>query len=114
MTDYIEKNMRAWFRSYPHVQTDALVYAPTGFLWDNAIQSDKSVRIYGEASLPDINDTLDWTDIYKLYKSGQKVEFTNHSTIEPVNKHPEPDISLCRRSYFSRCNEGRYINKGTA
>ena len=44
----------------------------------------KSVRIYGEASLPDLNDTLDWTDIYKLYKSGQKVEFTNYSTIEPV------------------------------
>ena len=21
VTDYIEKNMRAWFRSYPHVQT---------------------------------------------------------------------------------------------
>ena len=36
VTDYIEKNMRAWFRSYAHVQTDALVYAPTGFIWDNA------------------------------------------------------------------------------
>jgi YVTN family beta-propeller protein len=86
VTDYIEKNMRAWFRSYPHVQTDALVYAPTGFLWDNAVKSGRSVRIYGEASLPSINDTLDWSHIYKLYKSGQKVEFTNHSTIEPVNK----------------------------
>ncbi len=86
VTDYIEKNMRAWFRSYPHVQTDALVYAPTGFLWDNAVRGGRSVRIYGEASLPSINDTLDWSHIYKLYKSGSKVEFTNHSTIEPVNK----------------------------
>jgi YVTN family beta-propeller protein len=85
VTDYIEKNMRAWFRSYPHVQTDALVYAPTGFLWDNAARNGRSVRIYGEASLPDLNDTLDWTDIYQSYKNGQKVEFTNHSTIEPVN-----------------------------
>ncbi|MBK7713401.1 MAG: beta-propeller fold lactonase family protein [Bacteroidales bacterium] len=84
VTDYIEKNMRAWFRSYPHVQTDALVYAPTGFLWDNAVKHGRSVRIYGEASLPDLNDTLDWTDIYTLYKSGQKVEFTNYTTIEPV------------------------------
>jgi hypothetical protein len=84
VTDYIEKNMRAWFRSYPHVQTDALVYAPTGFLWDNAVKHGKSVRIYGEASLPDLNDTLDWTDIYKLYKSGKKVNFTNYTTIEPV------------------------------
>ncbi len=86
VTDYIEKNMRAWFRSYPHVQTDALVYAPTGFLWDNAVKGGRSVKIYGEASLPSINDTLDWSHIYKLYKAGQKVEFTNHSTIEPVNK----------------------------
>jgi YVTN family beta-propeller protein len=86
VTDYIEKNMRAWFRSYPHVQTDALVYAPTGFLWDNAVKGGRSVKIYGEASLPDVNDTLDWSDIYNLYKHGQKVEFTNHSTIEPVNK----------------------------
>ena len=84
VTDYIEKNMRAWFRSYPHVQTDALVYAPTGFLWDNALKNGKSVRIYGEASLPDLNDTLDWTDIYKLYKKGKKVEFTNYTTIQPV------------------------------
>ena len=44
VTDYIEKNMRAWFRSYAHVQTDALVYAPTGFLWDNAIKHGKSVQ----------------------------------------------------------------------
>ncbi|MBK8882358.1 MAG: hypothetical protein IPN67_08220 [Bacteroidales bacterium] len=76
--------MRAWFRSYPHVQTDALVYAPTGFLWDNAVKHGRSVRTYGEASLPDLNDTLDWKDIYTLYKSGQKVEFTNYTTIEPV------------------------------
>lgn len=86
VTDYIEKNMRAWFRSYPHVQTDALVYAPSGFLWDNAVKGQKSVRIYGEASLPSINDTLDWSHIYKMYKSGTKVEFTNHSTIDQVNK----------------------------
>ena len=49
VTDYIEKNMRAWFRSYPHVLADALVYAPTGFIWDNAMSKGKSVRIYGEA-----------------------------------------------------------------
>jgi YVTN family beta-propeller protein len=86
VTDYIEKNMRAWFRSYPHVQTDALVYAPSGFLWDNALKFNKSVKIYGEASLPTLSDTLNWSRIYRMYTKGQKVEFTNHSTIEPVNK----------------------------
>jgi len=84
VTDYIEKNMRAWFRSYSHVLTDALVYAPTGFLWDNATRYDKSVRIYGEASYPVIDEKLTWTDIYKKYSNGKKVEFYNHTTIEPV------------------------------
>jgi YVTN family beta-propeller protein len=86
VTDYIEKNMRAWFRSYAHVQTDALVYAPTGFLWDNATSHNKSVRIYGEASVPVLDNKLKWADIYKKYKNGEKVEFTNHSTIDPVSK----------------------------
>jgi YVTN family beta-propeller protein len=84
VTDYIEKNMRAWFRSYPHVQTDALVYAPTGFIWDNALRKGKSVRIYGEASVPILDKSLKWIDIYKKYMSGEKVEFTNFTTIEPV------------------------------
>jgi YVTN family beta-propeller protein len=84
VTDYIEKNMRAWFRSYAHVQTDALVYAPTGFIWDNALSHRKSVRIYGEASVPVVQNRLRWADIYKKYKAGEKVEFYNQTTIEPV------------------------------
>jgi YVTN family beta-propeller protein len=86
VTDYIEKNMRAWFRSYAHVQTDALVYAPTGFIWDNATSHGKSARIYGEASVPHLDNKLKWADIYKKYKNGEKVEFTNYTTIEPVSK----------------------------
>lgn len=85
VTDYIEKNMRAWFRSYPHVQEDALVYAPTGFLWDNGVSKGKKVRIYGEASVPVVENDLSWTDIYLKFMKGEKVNFTNHTTIEPVN-----------------------------
>jgi YVTN family beta-propeller protein len=86
VTDYIEKNMKAWFRSYPHIQTDALVYAPTGFLWDNAAKNGKSVRIYGEASTAVLEQQMDWTEIYKKYLAGEKVGFSNTTTIEPVKK----------------------------
>jgi YVTN family beta-propeller protein len=86
VTDYIEKNMRAWFRSYAHVQTDALVYAPTGFIWDNAMKHGRSVKIYGEASVPVIDNKLNWADIYGKYIRGEKVDFYNHTTIEPVKK----------------------------
>jgi hypothetical protein len=84
VTDYIEKNMRAWFRSYAHVQTDAQVYAPTGFLWDNAMKHRKSVRIYGEASSPVMDEKLNWIDIYNKYVGGEKIEFSNSTTIDPV------------------------------
>jgi len=86
VTDYIEKNMRAWFRSYPHVQEDALVYSPTGFLWDNAMKYGRSVKIYGEASIPVFPKKTTWTDVYSAYLKGESVEFTNHTTIEPVKK----------------------------
>ena len=84
VTDYIEKNIRAWFRSYAHVQTDALVYAPTGFLWDNAVKHGKTVRIYGEASTPKFSTHTTWTDVYNAFLKGEKVDFKNVTTIEPV------------------------------
>lgn len=86
VTDYIEKNMRAWFRSYPHVQEDALVYSPTGSLWDNAMKYGKNVKIYGEASIPVFPKKTTWSDVYNAYLKGEVVEFTNHTTIEPVKK----------------------------
>jgi len=84
VTDYIEKNMRAWFRSYTHVLYDAMAYAPTGFLWDNALNKGKSVRIYGEASEPVLDNKLKWADIYEKFKKGEKVDFVNTTTLEPV------------------------------
>jgi hypothetical protein len=86
VTDYIEKNMRAWFRSYPHVQTDALVYSPAGFLWDNGVANGKRVKIYGEAARPVFPQKTTWTDVYNAFLKGEKVEFTNHTTIDPVRK----------------------------
>ncbi|HEY9001371.1 MAG TPA: bifunctional YncE family protein/alkaline phosphatase family protein [Mucilaginibacter sp.] len=84
VTDYVEKNVRAWFRSYPHVQEDALVYDANGFIWNNAADHGKTVRIYGEASQPHYNEKLSWTDIYNNYKNGKPFEFYNTSTISRV------------------------------
>ncbi|MDP2335473.1 MAG: bifunctional YncE family protein/alkaline phosphatase family protein [Bacteroidota bacterium] len=86
VTDYVEKNVRAWIRSYPHVQTDALVYAPTGFIWDHAMRAGKSVRIYGEACDVEFDEHLNWTSIYDGFLKGEKFNFTNKTTIKPVEK----------------------------
>jgi len=103
VTDYIEKNVRAWFRSYPHVQEDALVYAPTGFIWDNALKHGKSVRIYGEACVPEYDEKETWTSIYEGFRKGEPFVFKNNTTIKPVenilsqnypgyDNHQVPDV----------------------
>ncbi|MDB5089735.1 MAG: phosphoesterase, partial [Mucilaginibacter sp.] len=84
VTDYVEKSVRAWFRSYPHVQEDALVYDSNGFIWNNAADHGKTVRIYGEACVPHFDNKLTWTDIYNDYKAGKPFNFTNTSTISRV------------------------------
>ncbi len=84
VTDYVEKNVRAWFRSYPHVLYDAMVYNKNGFIWNNALDHGKSVRVYGEACVPEFNPGLNWTSIYQSYLAGKKVDFTNMTTISRV------------------------------
>lgn len=84
VTDYLEKNVRAWFRSYPHVLADALVYNKKGFIWNNALDHGKTVKIYGEACTPEHSKDLDWTKNYESYLHGEKIEFKNTSTISRV------------------------------
>jgi len=84
VTDYVEKNVRAWFRSYPHVLYDAMVYNKNGFIWNNALDHGKTVRIYGEACVPEFNGSLNWTSIYQNYLNGRQTDFTNLTTISRV------------------------------
>lgn len=48
VVDYIEKSYGGFTRTYPFNGGDALAYAPSGFLWDNALKHGKKVRVYGE------------------------------------------------------------------
>jgi hypothetical protein len=84
VTDYIEKSVRSWFRSYPHVQNDALVYDQNGFIWNDAADHGKTVKIYGEACDVHFNEHLSWTDIYNNDQQGKPFEFKNTSTISRV------------------------------
>jgi len=61
-TDYVEKSFADWPRSYPdgmgEDDIDALAYAPTGFIWDNALRHGKTLRDYGEFAMPKVR----WAD----------------------------------------------------
>jgi YVTN family beta-propeller protein len=93
VTDYVEKMVRAWFRSYPHAQYDAMVYDKEGFIWNDALDHGKTVRIYGEACTTNFDKQMDWTAIYQLYLQHRPFDAGNVSTISrvrPILSHDYP------------------------
>ena len=94
VSDYVEKMVRAWFRSYPHRQEDALVYNKNGFIWNQALDHGKSVKIYGEACETIYDNKRNWSALYKDYTKGQKPDWHNTSTIariRPIISDTYPD-----------------------
>ena len=114
VTDYIEKNQRAWFRSYTHVLYDAMAYPKTGFLWDNALDHGKSVRIYGETAIPYWKSGKTWLGVYRDFQAGKPFKFTNKTTIDRVrgilsptypgyDSHNVPDV-LRAKAFIGELN----------
>ncbi|GAC1486273.1 MAG: hypothetical protein NVS1B13_13630 [Flavisolibacter sp.] len=101
VTEDIEKNVRARFLSYPHVLADALAYNREGFLWNNALDHGKSVRIYGEACTPVWKEKLEWKDIYEIYQKDSPFVFVNTTTLSRLTPILSPTYP---------CYEGETIN----
>jgi DNA-binding beta-propeller fold protein YncE len=94
VSDYVEKSVRAWFRSYPHRQEDALVYNRNGFVWNNALDRGKKVKVYGEACTTHYDQRLKWEDIYQGYLAHRDQGFYNTTTIgriRPIISAGYPD-----------------------
>ncbi|MBI2272610.1 MAG: bifunctional YncE family protein/alkaline phosphatase family protein [Bacteroidetes bacterium] len=101
VSDYVEKNVRAWFRSYPHRQEDALVYNKSGFIWNQAMDHGKTVRIFGEACETEYDRKLKWQDLYKNYLSGKKPVWHNESTIARIRPIISSTFPDCDNIAFS-------------
>jgi hypothetical protein len=101
VSDYIEKSVRAWFRSYPHRQEDALVYNKEGFIWNLAADHGKTVRIYGEACETVYDTKLKWIDLYSKYKEGKKPDWVNKTTIARIRPLISPTFPDCDNIAFS-------------
>ena len=60
--DYMEKSFAGFPRSYPDGMVDsgvdALAYATSGFIWDNALAHGKTLRVYGEFAITETS----WKD----------------------------------------------------
>ena len=99
--DYIEKNVRAWFRSYTHRLADAMAYNKNGFIWNNAMDHGKKVRIYGEACLTGYDTKMKWIDIYNNYTSRQPLDLKNTTTIARIRPVISPDYPDCDNINFT-------------
>jgi hypothetical protein len=101
VSDYVEKNVRAWFRSYPHRQEDALVYNKAGFIWNHALAYGKTVRVFGEACETEYDKKLTWFDLYKQYEQGIKPTWYNTTTIDNLQPIISPTFPDCDNMVFS-------------
>ena len=101
VSDYVEKNVRAWFRSYPHRQEDALVYNKAGFIWNHALSFGKSVKVYGEACETNYDRKLKWQDLYLQFQQNVKPNWTNNTTIDNLLPYIHPTYPDCDNINFS-------------
>ena len=81
-TDYLERSFAGWPRSYPDGmgpdEIDALAYAPSGFIWDNALKHGVSLWNFGEFTMPDCGwadparkGEPQWADYWDEYRHGR-------------------------------------------
>jgi hypothetical protein len=101
VSDYIEKSVRAWFRSYPHRQDDALVYNRNGFIWNNALDHGKSVKVYGEACTTKYDHAEKWEDIYRRWLRHEDQGFVNSTTIGRLRPVISPAYPDCDNIVFT-------------
>ena len=102
VTDYTEKSVRAWFRSYPHVLYDAMVYDKKGFIWNNALDHGKTARIYGEACTCEFDEKIyNWKTLFELQKKGESFPYKNTTTISRVRPVLAKDFPGCDNEIIS-------------
>jgi YVTN family beta-propeller protein len=102
VTDYTEKSVRAWFRSYPHVLYDALVYNKKGLIWNNALDNGKTVRIYGEACTCEFDEKqYNWANLYELQQKSASFPYKNTTTISRVRPILAMDFPGCDNEIIS-------------
>jgi YVTN family beta-propeller protein len=87
-TDYVEKYMGGFSRSYPSDGTDPLAYSSGGFIWDAVLRKGLTFRNYGEFLKSAVTfqpETAKWADFYKDYQDGTThVLFHQHTELKSL------------------------------
>jgi YVTN family beta-propeller protein len=102
-TDYLERSFAGWPRSYPDGmgpdEADALAYAPSGFIWDNALRHGTSLWNFGEFAQPECRwkdpkrpGKPKWKDYWEEYLHGKgEVIIGSEPTIETIRPFTDTD-----------------------
>jgi YVTN family beta-propeller protein len=102
-TDYLERSFAGWPRSYPDGMgpddADALAYAPSGFIWDNALRHGVSIWNFGEFAQPECRwkdserkGRPEWKDYWEEYLHGcGDVIIGSEPTIETIRPFTPTD-----------------------
>lgn len=92
VSDYLEKAFGGFARSYPYEGSDALAFANTGFLWDNALVHKKTFYNFGEyVKTTYTPKSATWSDVYNDYKNGtQKVKIEIKPNLQSLEPHSHP------------------------
>ena len=96
-TEYVERSFASWPRSYPsgggENDKDALAYASSGFIWDNALAHGKTFRDFGEFCTnfrrwknSSRSSEPTWTECFR--------DFTNQT--QAISYRSEPDVEALR------------------
>ncbi|NRA97846.1 MAG: beta-propeller fold lactonase family protein, partial [Planctomycetes bacterium] len=67
VTDYVEKVLGLFVRSHGD---DPLSFAPSGFIWDNALANGKTFRCYGEHVEPHLDPMGTFKEVYDDFIKG--------------------------------------------
>ncbi len=115
VTDYVEKSFAGWPRSYPYWGGDAMAYASSGFLWDNALARGKTLRVFGEfvkATVrwkdPARRGRPSWSDCYKDFLEGTGlIEIRARASIKTLEPYLCPGAigfpSIVSDAYRASC-----------
>ena len=91
-SDYVERSAAAgWPRSYPASGEDPLMFADTGFIWDDAIAHGATVRIFGEFTVAATNHGGSWNSYLKDADAHpMQLSPRSKSPVQPLNALIEP------------------------
>ncbi len=108
-SDYVERSMAGWARSYPSAGGDALAYSPAGFIWNRVLSAGLTFRDYGEF-IPDIRNfsyegkprTVSWSEIYDDYvHHTHKVTWEQRVDVEALR----PYVDMAYPSFSMRISD---------